>query len=288
VEPQDVRHVGVVGCGLMGAGIAEVVARVGIDVTVLETTDDLLDAGRARIEASTARAVERGRLSEADRQALLGRIRGEVRVTALADVDLVIEAATEDERGKLEIFRAVDATTRPDVVVGSNTSSIPIATLGAATSRPERVVGLHFFNPPPVMGLIEVTPSILTSDQTVRFARGFGERLGKTTVLAKDHAGFIVNRLLTPYLCDAIRLLDEGFATREDIDASVTLGLNHPMGPLRLADLIGLDTVLQIAEVLHKEFRDPAFAPPPRLLRMVAAGQLGRKTGQGFYAYERD
>ena len=285
MEPQDVRHVGVVGCGLMGAGIAEVVARVGIDVTVLETTEDLLDAGRARIQASTARAVDRGRLSEADRQALLGRIRGETQASAFADVDLVIEAATEDEQGKLEIFRAIDAATRTDVVLGSNTSSIPIATLGAATSRPDRVVGLHFFNPPPVMGLIEVTPSILTSEETVTFARGLGERLGKTTVLAKDHAGFIVNRLLIPYLCDAIGLLDDGFATREDIDASVTLGLNHPMGPLRLADLIGLDTVLQIAEVLHKEFRDPSYAPPPRLLRMVAAGQLGRKAGKGFYDY---
>jgi 3-hydroxybutyryl-CoA dehydrogenase len=269
----------------MGAGIAEVVARVGIEVTVLEPSRELLEAGRERIEVSTARAVERGRLSEADRGALIGRIRGETDVASFVDVDLAIEAATEDERGKLEIFRAIDDVTRPDVVLGSNTSSIPIASLGAATSRPDRVIGLHFFNPPPVMGLIEVTPSILTSDETVAFARGFGERLGKTTVLAKDHAGFIVNRLLIPYLCDAIRLLDEGFATREDIDASITLGLNHPMGPLRLADLIGLDTVLLIAEVLHKEFRDPAYAPPPRLLRMVAAGQLGRKSGTGFYDY---
>ncbi len=287
MEPQDVQHVGVVGCGLMGAGIAEVVARVGISVTVLEPTQDLVDAGRGRIEASTARAVERGRLSEADRQALLGRIAGATEVTAFADADLVIEAATEDEAGKLQILRAVEAVTRSDVVLSSNTSSIPIATLGAATGRPDRVIGLHFFNPPPVMGLIEVTPSILTSEETVAFARGFGERLGKTTVIAKDHAGFIVNRLLTPYLCDAIRLLDQGFATREDIDASITLGLNHPMGPLRLADLIGLDTVLQIAEVLYEEFRDPAYAPPPRLQRMVAAGHLGRKSGVGFYSYDR-
>jgi 3-hydroxybutyryl-CoA dehydrogenase len=283
MEPQDVQHVGVVGCGLMGAGIAEVVARVGISVTVLEPSQDLVDAGRGRIDASTARAVERGRLSEADRQDLLGA----TDVAAFADTDLVIEAATEDEAGKLQILRSVEAVTRSDVVLASNTSSIPIATLGAATSRPDRVIGLHFFNPPPVMGLIEVTPSILTSEDTVAFARGFGERLGKTTVIAKDHAGFIVNRLLTPYLCDAIRLLDQGFATREDIDASITLGLNHPMGPLRLADLIGLDTVLQIAEVLYEEFRDPAYAPPPRLQRMVAAGQLGRKSGVGFYTYDR-
>lgn len=285
MEPQDVRHVGVVGCGLMGSGIAEVAARVGIDVTVLEPTEELLVAGRGRIEASTARAVERGKLSAADRDAILARVSGATDVAELAGADLVIEAATEDEQDKLAILRAVDEVTRSDVILGSNTSSIPIASLGAVTSRPDKVIGLHFFNPPPVMGLIEVTPSLLTSEATVAFARGFGERLGKATVLAKDHAGFIVNRLLIPYLCDAIRLLDEGFATREDIDASVTLGLNHPMGPLRLADLIGLDTVLQIAEVLHKEFRDPAYAPPPRLLRMVAAGRLGRKSGQGFYDY---
>jgi 3-hydroxybutyryl-CoA dehydrogenase len=287
MEPQDVQHVGVIGCGLMGAGIAEVVARVGIDVTVLEQTEELMAAGRERIEASTARAVERGRLSDADRTALLGRISGTIDAAGLGDVDLIVEAATEDEDGKLAILRAVEAVTRPEVVLASNTSSIPIATLGAATGRPDRVIGLHFFNPPPVMGLIEVTPSILTSEETIAFARGFGERLGKTTVVAKDHAGFIVNRLLIPYLCDAIRLLDEGFATREDIDASITLGLNHPMGPLRLADLIGLDTVLQIAEVLSDEFRDPAYAPPPRLQRMVAAGRLGRKSGEGFYAYDR-
>lgn len=287
MEPQDVQHVGVVGCGLMGAGIAEVVARVGISVTVLEPTQELLDVGRGRIETSIAHAVERGRLSDADRRALLDRITGAVDVGAFADVDLVIEAATEDETSKLAIMRAVETVTRPEVVLASNTSSIPIATLGAATGRPDRVIGLHFFNPPPVMGLIEVTPSILTSDATVAFARGFGERLGKTTVIAKDHAGFIVNRLLIPYLCDAIRLLDEGFATREDIDASITLGLNHPMGPLRLADLIGLDTVMQIASVLYDEFRDPAYAPPPRLQRMIAAGHLGRKSGRGFYAYDR-
>jgi 3-hydroxybutyryl-CoA dehydrogenase len=253
----------------------------------MEPSEELLAAGRGRIETSTARAVTRGRLSEVDREAILARIHGVTDLEAFADVDVAIEAATEDEQAKLSIFRGLDQSTRPDVILGSNTSSIPIASLGAVTSRADRVIGLHFFNPPPVMGLIEVTPSLLTSEDTIRFARSFGERLGKTTVLAKDHAGFIVNRLLIPYLCDAIRLLDEGFATREDIDASITLGLNHPMGPLRLADLIGLDTVLQIAEVLHKEFRDPAYAPPPRLLRMVAANQLGRKSGKGFYDYER-
>jgi 3-hydroxybutyryl-CoA dehydrogenase len=269
----------------MGSGIAEVVARVAIRVTVLEPTDELLALGRERIEASTGRAVERGRLDPDSRDDLLARIDGTTRVEDLAEVELVIEAATEDREQKLAIFRALDGVVKPDAVLASNTSSIPIATLAASTGRPDQVVGLHFFNPPPVMDLIEITPSLMTSPATVAFARTFGERLGKTTVVAKDEAGFIVNRLLIPYLCSAIRLLDEGFATREDIDASITLGLHHPMGPLRLADLIGLDTVLQIAEVLSEEFREPSYAPPARLRRMVAAGQLGRKSGRGFYEY---
>jgi 3-hydroxybutyryl-CoA dehydrogenase len=285
VEPQDVRQVGVVGCGLMGSGIVEVVARVGIDAVFLEPTEELVAAGRARIERSTARAVDRGKLTGDDREAILGRVRGVSDLAAFAEVDLVVEAATEDPAVKLATFAALDGLVRDDVVLGSNTSSIPIATLGAVTGRPDRVIGMHFFNPPPVMGLVELTPSLATSEATVAFARGFGERLGKTVVVAKDHAGFIVNRLVIPYLCAAIRLYDEGFASREDIDAAMTLGMNHPMGPLKLADFIGLDTVLQIAEVLHAEFRDPMFAPPPRLQRMVSAGQLGRKSGRGFYDY---
>jgi 3-hydroxybutyryl-CoA dehydrogenase len=280
-----VRTVGVVGCGLMGSGIVEVVARVGVDVVFAEPTGALVDAGTARIEASTGRAVERGKLTEPDRESALARVRGETELASFADVDLVIEAATEDPDVKLEMFRTLDGIVRDEVVLASNTSSIPIATLGGATARPDRVIGMHFFNPPPVMGLIELTPSLSTSSETVAFARGFGERLGKTVVVAKDHAGFIVNRLVIPSLCAAIRLYDEGFASREDIDAAMTLGMNHPMGPLRLADFIGLDTVLQIAEVLHAEFRDPMYAPPPRLRRLVDAGQLGRKSGKGFYEY---
>jgi 3-hydroxybutyryl-CoA dehydrogenase len=283
MRAEEVRKAGVVGLGLMGSGIAEVLANAGIDVVALEPTEALLAAGRERIEASTARAVARAKMAEDDRAGILGRIRGVTDASGFADADLVIEAATEDEPAKIAIFRSLDEATKPDVVLASNTSSIPIATLGAATARPDRVIGLHFFNPPPVMRLIEITPSILTSGETVAFARALGERLGKTTVLAKDQAGFIVNRLLIPYLCDAIRLLDEGFATREDIDASIELGLNNPLGPLRLADLIGLDTVLQIAETLHREFRDPRYAPPPLLRRMVASGRLGRKSGGGFY-----
>jgi 3-hydroxybutyryl-CoA dehydrogenase len=287
MEARDVRTVGVVGCGLMGSGIVEVVARIGLDVVYLEPSDGLVEAGRERVETSTGRALERGKLTAEDRDAILGRINGSTEIAAFAGVDLVIEAATEDPEIKLETFRTLDEVTRDEVVLGSNTSSIPIATLGAVTARPDRVIGMHFFNPPPVMGLVELTPSLSTSEETVALARGFGERLGKTVVVAKDHAGFIVNRLVIPYLCAAIRLLDEGFASREDIDTAMTLGMNHPMGPLRLADFIGLDTVLQIAEVLHAEFRDPLYAPPPRLQRMVDAGHLGRKSGHGFYDYRR-
>jgi 3-hydroxybutyryl-CoA dehydrogenase len=269
----------------MGSGIVEIAARVGIDVLYVEPSEDLVAAGRARIERSTAKAVERDRLASDDRVALLSRVTGATDLAAFAEVDLVIEAATEDPSIKLETFRRLDEIVRPEVVLGSNTSSIPIATLGAATGRPDRVIGIHFFNPPPVMKLVELTPSLSTSQETVSFARAFSERLGKTVVVATDHAGFIVNRLVIPYLCAAIRLYDEGFATREDIDVSMTLGMNHPMGPLKLADFIGLDTVLQIAEVLHAEFREPMYAPPPRLQRMVDAGFLGRKSGRGFYEY---
>ena len=285
MEARDVRTVGVVGCGLMGSGIVEVVARIGIDVVYLEPSDGLVEAGRERIETSTGRALERGKLTAEDRDAILARIGGSTEIAAFSDVDLVIEAATEDPEIKLETFRKLDEVTRDEVVLGSNTSSIPIATLGAVTDRPDRVIGMHFFNPPPVMGLVELTPSLSTSEETIALARGFGERLGKTVVVAKDHAGFIVNRLVIPYICAAIRLLDEGFASREDIDTAMTLGMNHPMGPLRLADFIGLDTILQIADVLHAEFRDPLYAPPPRLQRMVDAGHLGRKSGRGFYEY---
>ena len=205
---------------------------------------------------------------------------------SFADADLVIEAATEDRGIKLDLFRRLDEITRPDVVLASNTSSIPIADLGTATKRPELVIGLHFFNPVPVMGLVEIVKAITTSDETVELARSYCVTLGKTTVLSRDRAGFIVNTLLIPYLNDAIRMLEEGFATREDVDTAIHLGLNHPMGPLRLADLIGLDTCLQIAEVLYDEFREPRFAPPPLLRRMVTAGRLGRKTGRGFYDYD--
>ena len=285
MRAEDVRTVGVIGCGLMGSGISEVVARAGQTAVVLETSDELVERGRQRIETSTLRAVERGRLDAEERTAVLGRISLTTDVQDLADVDLVIEAATEDHDTKVGMFRRLDEVTKPEVILASNTSSIPIADLGAATSRPDKVLGMHFFNPVPVMGLIELVRAISSSDDTMAFGRAYGVVLGKTTVESRDRAGFIVNALLIPYLNGAIRMLEDGFATREDIDTAVHLGLNHPMGPLRLIDLIGLDTHLFIADVLFEEFKEPTFAPPPLLRRMVTAGLLGRKVGRGFYEY---
>jgi 3-hydroxybutyryl-CoA dehydrogenase len=285
MKAEDVRKVGVVGCGVMGAGIVEVCARVGLDVRYVEANPDLVERGRSRIEASILRAVERGKLDQQKGAEELARIAGSTTIDDLADRDLVIEAATEHHETKREVFRRLDEVTRPEVVLASNTSSIPIVELAAVTERPAQVVGMHFFNPVPVMGLIEVVRAITTSDETVEFSRGFGAVLGKTTVLSKDRAGFIVNMLLIPYLNGAVRMLDEGFATREDIDTAVSLGLAHPMGPLQLLDLIGLDTALFVANVLFEEFREPLYAPPPLLKRMVTAGRLGRKSGAGFYDY---
>jgi 3-hydroxybutyryl-CoA dehydrogenase len=285
MRAEDVARVAVVGSGVMGSGIAEVCARAGLDVIVLETSVELLERGRTRIERSMGAAVDRGKLDGDERDAALVRIVGTTRIEELEPADLMLEAATEDVAIKRDLFARLDGVMRDDVVFGSNTSSIPIATLGAATARPDRVVGMHWFNPVPVMGLIEIVPAIATSEETVAFARAFGERLGKTTVLSRDRAGFIVNTLLIPFLNDAIRMLEERFATAEDVDAAIHVGLNHPMGPLRLADLIGLDTCLNIGEVLYEEYRDPRFAPPPLLRRMVTAGRLGKKTGSGFYEY---
>ncbi len=286
MKAEEVRKVGVVGCGLMGSGIVEVAARAGQEVVFLEANDELVDAGRRRIETSTLRALERKRLSEAERGEVLARISGTTTIEHLADVDLVIEAATEDYETKVGVFRRLDEIIRPEVILASNTSSIPIADLGAATKRPDRVLGMHFFNPVPVMALIELVKAITTSEETIEFGRAYGVVLGKTTVESRDRAGFIVNMLLIPYLNGAVRMLEEGFATREDIDTAAQLGLNHPMGPLRLIDLIGVDTSLFVANVLYDEFKEPMYAPPPLLKRMVTAGRLGRKTGRGFYEYD--
>ena len=282
-----IQTIGVVGCGLMGSGIVEVAARSGFDVIVSEANDDFLQAGLARIDKSLARAVKKGKLSEEDAAAIKARITGVVGLDAFKDVDLVIEAVSENMDLKRDIFRTLDEITRPDVILASNTSSISIAALAAATQRPDKVVGMHFFNPVPVMALLELVRGILTSDETLATARALGERMGKTPVVAKDSPGFIVNRLLIPFLLDAIRMYESGLATKEDIDTGVKLGLNHPMGPLTLADFVGLDTTLFVADVLYEEYGDPNFKAPPLLRQMVAAGLLGRKSGQGFYDWRK-
>jgi 3-hydroxybutyryl-CoA dehydrogenase len=285
MKPEEVSKVGVIGCGIMGSGIVEVCAKAGAEVTFVEIDDEQVERGRARIEKSLAKAVDRGKISEGDRVGAMAMIHGSADYEDVADADLVIEAATEHLETKLEIFRVLDQITRKDIVLATNTSSLPIVQMATQTKRPDKVVGMHFFNPPPVMKLLELVRSITTSDETMEFARGMGERLGKTSVIAKDRAGFIVNYLLTYYLNSAIRMLEEEFATKEDIDTAVKLGLSHPMGPFELLDLIGLDTMMAVAEVLYDEFRDPDVAPPPMARRMVHAGFLGRKTGKGFYEY---
>jgi 3-hydroxybutyryl-CoA dehydrogenase len=280
-----VQRAGVVGCGLMGSGIVEVLARSGIQVTVVEVSDEALARGIGAVERSTQRATSRGKLPETERDALLARVTASTDLDSLTDAEVIIEAASEDRDMKLELFRRLDAVAAQGVMLASNTSSIPIVELAGVTERPDRVVGMHFFNPPPVMKLLEIVRGLTTSDETIQEARELAEALGKTPVESKDRAGFIVNWLLMPYLNSAVRMLEEDFATREDIDQAVVLGLAHPMGPLKLLDLIGLDTAVYISDVLFNEFKDPLYAPPPLLKRMVSAGYLGRKSGRGFYTY---
>ena len=275
-----------VGSGIMGAGIAEVAARSGCEVVVREVTAELAEAGRAKIAASLDRAVTRGKLAAADRDATLDRIRTTTSLDDLADRDLVIEAIVEDEPTKTALYRELSGVVRPDCVLASNTSSIPISRLAAAAQRPERVLGMHFFNPVPVLPLVELVPSLRTGQSTVDTARAFAEgRLGKKTVLCKDRAGFVVNALLVPYLLAAIRMVEAGVATAEDVDTAMVAGANHPIGPLALTDLIGLDTTAAVAVSMYEEFKEPLYAAPPLLLRMVEAGLLGRKSGQGFFSY---
>lgn len=279
------ERVGVVGCGLMGAGIAEICARAGLDVVVTESGEQAVQAGRARLLRSLTRAEERGKISSAAE--MMARVRVVPDLDELADRDLVIEAIIEDEQIKLDLFRRLDTiVTSDEAVLASNTSSIPIMKLGAATSRPAQVIGTHFFNPVPVLALVELVPSLLTSAQTTERVRRFTETtLGKTTIQCQDRSGFVVNALLVPFLLSAIRMLESGFATAEDIDRGLVLGAAHPQGPLALVDLIGLDTTKAVAESLYTEFKEPLYAPPPLLARMVEAGLLGRKTGRGFFTY---
>jgi len=277
---------GVVGGGTMGAGIAEVCAKTGCDVIVLEVTDAALDAAKGRVETSLGRAVRSGRLTEDDRDAVLGRLTWTTSYDDLADRDLVIEAAPENEELKLAIFRKLDEIVQPAAVLASNTSSIPLVKMAAVTKRPHQVVGVHFFNPVPVLPLVEIVESLLTDKETLLAVTDFAEKqLNKQTIRSKDRAGFVVNALLIPYLLSAIRMYESGFASAEDIDEGMVKGCAHPMGPLHLADLIGLDTCAAVAQSMYEEFKEPLFASPPLLLRMCEAGLLGRKTGQGFFAY---
>ncbi|WP_084144919.1 3-hydroxybutyryl-CoA dehydrogenase [Amycolatopsis jejuensis] len=283
----DVARVGVIGAGLMGSGIAEVHAKAGLDVLVTEVNQPALDAGKARIEKSLQRGVRNGKLAAEDAEAALGRVRFTTDLAEFADRDLVIEAILEQEQAKVDVFRQLDKIVeREDALFASNTSSIPIMKLGMATGRPQQVVGIHFFNPVPVLPLVELVPSLLTSDDTARRAEEHATgALGKTVIRSQDRAGFIVNSLLVPYLLSAIRMIESGFASAEDIDRGMELGTAHPMGPLRLSDLIGLDTIKAIADSMYAEFKEPLYSSPPLLLRMVDAGLLGKKTGRGFYSY---
>jgi 3-hydroxybutyryl-CoA dehydrogenase len=284
----EITRVGVAGCGLMGSGIAEVCARGGLDVVVREIDDAAAAAGRARLQASLGRAVRAGKLTAEDRDAALARIRVTTRLDDLADRELVIEAATENPVVKAALFAELDRVVeRPDAILATNTSSIPIIQVAQATARPAQVIGLHFFNPVPVQRLVEVIPSVLSSPQAVRRVTDLVTKtLGKTVIKAPDRSGFVVNALLVPYLLAAIRMLDAGYATAEDIDLGMTLGCAHPMGPLRLADLIGLDTLKAVADSMYEEHKEPLYAAPPLLRRMTDAGLLGRKTGRGFYDYQ--
>jgi 3-hydroxybutyryl-CoA dehydrogenase len=280
------KNVGVVGGGTMGAGIAEVCAKATLDVVVLEVNEQAVAAGRTRIESSLARALRGGRLTQAEQDAIVDRIRWTTKLTDLADRDLVIEAAPEDEQLKFDLFRRLDEVIQPDAILASNTSSIPLVKMAAVTKRPDKVVGVHFFNPVPVLPLVEIVESLLTSQDTLLAVTDFAEKtLHKQTIRSKDRAGFVVNALLIPYLLSAIRMFESGFASAEDIDEGMVKGCAHPMGPLHLADLIGLDTCAAVAQSMYGEFKEQLYAPPPLLMRMCEAGLLGRKTGQGFFAY---
>jgi 3-hydroxybutyryl-CoA dehydrogenase len=281
-----IHNVGVVGCGLMGSGIAEVTARSGYAVVVREINQELLDKGLARINKSLDAAVERGKLSAEERDATRGRLRGTITLDEFSECDLVIEAATENLDIKRQTFAQLDAICPQHTILTSNTSSIPIIQVATATARPDRVMGTHFFNPVPVMRLLELVRALTTSDETLASMCSFGESLGKRMIVSKDRAGFVVNYLLVPYLLDAVRMVEQGFASREDIDTGMMLGVSYPMGPLTLLDYVGLDTTLSITKVFFDEFKEPRFAAPALLSQMVAAGWHGRKTGRGFYNYQ--
>lgn len=281
----EIKKVGVVGCGLMGSGIAEVSIRAGYPVVVLEVNQELLDKGMNALKASLDRAAKRGKLTEQDRDDALGRLKGTVNVGDFKDCDLVMEAAIENLEEKKKIFIAADKVCPQHAILASNTSCLSILDMAVATKRPSQVIGMHYFNPVPVMKPVEIIRTLVSSDEVINTAKAFTESIGKKAIMCKDTPGFVVNRLGVPFLLASMRMYDEGLATKEDIDQGVTLGLNHPMGPLTLSDFLGLDTLYYIACAMYDELKDPMFAPPPILKKMVTAGHLGRKTGKGFYDY---
>jgi 3-hydroxybutyryl-CoA dehydrogenase len=280
-----IRKVGVIGCGLMGSGIAQTCAQSGYETIVREVNQELLDKGMTRIRGAWDMLVNKGKLTQGQRDEYNSRLRGTLNLEDLADCDLVIEAVIENMEEKLKLFPALDRIVKPEGLLLSNTSSLSVTQMGAVTRRPAQVCGLHFFNPAPVMKLVEIVRTISTSDETIETVRQFALSLGKMPVIAKDTAGFIVNFLLIPYLLAAIRMLENGQATRDDIDTAMKLGCGYPMGPFTLLDYVGLDTTMWAAEAIYEEYKDPLYAPPPLLRRMVASGMYGRKSGKGFYDY---
>ena len=283
----DINKVGVVGCGLMGSGIAQIAAQAGCDVVVREVDEALCAKGKGKIEKFLGKAVEKGKLSQEDMDAILGRMTFTTELSDFADCDLVVEAIIENLDIKRELFAALDKICPEHTIFGSNTSSLSVGDMAAATNRGERFVGLHFFNPVPLMKLVEVVRTLETSDEVFDAACAFGKKVGKVVVRAKDSPGFVVNLLLVPYLLDAIRALESGVATKEDIDAGMKLGCGHPMGPLELLDFVGLDTTMYIADIMFHEFKQVRYSAPPMLRRLVASGRNGRKSGRGFYDYSR-
>ena len=281
----EIRRVGVLGCGLMGSGIAQVSAAAGYDTIVREVSDELCERGIGGIGKQLGKAVEKGKMSAEDRDAVMGRLRGTTNLEDLKDCDIIIEAVVEDLEVKNEMWRTLDAVCGPEAIFASNTSSLTIADMAAATKRPERMVGLHFFNPVPVMKLVEVVKTIATSPQVFDTAFAFAKSLGKEPIVCKDNSGFVVNLLLVPYMMDAIRALEQGVASIEDIDKGMRLGTGYPMGPFTLSDFVGLDTLDKIGDIMFDEYKEKRYASPPLLKRMVSLGYFGRKSGRGFYDY---
>ena len=282
----EIKKVGVIGCGQMGGGIVQTCAQAGYDVKVTEINQTLLDKGLNNIKSNLSRNVEKGRMTKDEMNVVLNRIHGSTNISDFVDRDLMVEAVIENMDMKKKLFAELDTVCPPDTILATNTSCLSIIDMAMVTKRADRVLGIHFFNPVPVMKLVEVVKTIATSQETITAGKQFGEKCGKKVVIAQDSPGFIVNRLMIPFILNAIHMMDSGIATKEDIDAGINLGLNHPMGPLALADLIGLDTVYFIANAMYNELKDPQFVAPPLLGKMVTAGWLGRKTAKGFYDYK--